>query len=80
MQTLVASPLLKRFGPPASWLCILRSRIWRACRYSAMAPSLTALAAVAIVTRTATHGRREPSRESVVHRGQPRRQVTREEP
>jgi len=62
IQTLVAAPLLRRFGPGVV-LCILPIAQLAGVSSLVIAPSLTALAIVAVVTRTATHGLTRPSRE-----------------
>jgi AAA family ATP:ADP antiporter len=62
VQTLVAAPLLRRFGPGIV-LCILPIAQLAGVSWLVIAPSLTALAIVAVVTRTATHGLTRPSRE-----------------
>lgn len=62
VQTLVAAPLLRKFGPGIV-LCILPLAQLAGVSSLVAAPSLTALALVMVVTRTATHGLTRPSRE-----------------
>jgi len=62
VQVLVAAPLLRRFGPGIV-LCMLPLAQLAGVSTLVTAPSLTALAIVMVVTRTATHGLTRPSRE-----------------
>ncbi|HUJ60007.1 MAG TPA: MFS transporter [Kofleriaceae bacterium] len=62
VQALAAAPLLRRFGPGAV-LCVLPVAQLAGISWLAAAPSLGALAVIAVVTRSATHGLTRPARE-----------------
>jgi AAA family ATP:ADP antiporter len=62
VQLALAAPLLRRLGPGVV-LCVLPLVQLVGLGWLALAPSLTAFAAVAIIARTATHGLTRPARE-----------------